>query len=142
MHFVIKAEIPDTQAETFLFKTQKTMYGGKHISAGDTVFLLASENEGGRGLFACGIVTTSVGIPKKPDIDRQTPCVSVTIKRTALAKRSMGRNELKPFKNWNDGLPQTELNFKLYRQATDKIVSISDVTAKYLEEFFDQSSLK
>jgi hypothetical protein len=136
MHFVIKAEIPDTQAETFLFKTQKTMYGGKHISAGDTIFLFASENEGGRGLFARGIVTSSVGIPKKPDIDRQTPCVSVTIKRTALAKRSLGRSELKPFKNWNDGLPQTELNFKLYRQATDKIIGISDTTAGFLGGFF------
>ena len=37
MAFVIKAEIRDTQAKTFAFRAQKTMYGGKHIAKGDTV---------------------------------------------------------------------------------------------------------
>jgi len=27
-----------------------TMYGGKHIAEGDTIFIFASENEGGPGL--------------------------------------------------------------------------------------------
>jgi hypothetical protein len=42
MIFVIKAEIGDPGAETFTFTAQKTMYGGKHIAAGDTIFLFAS----------------------------------------------------------------------------------------------------
>ena len=48
--FAIKAEVSDPRAETFAFSAQKTMYGGKHIAKGDTIFLFASENEGGPGL--------------------------------------------------------------------------------------------
>jgi hypothetical protein len=69
-------------------------------------------------------------------IARQTPCVSITIRRTALAKRRLGRRELRPFSDWNDGRPETELNFKLYRQATNKIVGISDEAAAFLRGFF------
>jgi hypothetical protein len=62
--------------------------------------------------------------------------VSVAIKRTALAKRPLGRIELKPLNDWNDGRPGTELNFKFYRQATNKIIGISDEAASFLSEFF------
>ena len=71
-----------------------------------------------------------------PGVARQTPRVSVTIRRTALTKRRLGRGELKPFSNWNDGRPETELNFKFYRQATNKIVGISDEAAAFLRGFF------
>ncbi|MEH2624920.1 hypothetical protein V1292_002975 [Bradyrhizobium sp. AZCC 1719] len=37
---------------------------------------------------------------------------------------------------WNDGQPGTELNFKFYRQATNKIAGISDEAAAFLDEFF------
>jgi len=46
----IKTEIGDPHATTFAFSGQKTRYGGKHIAAGDTIFLFAGENEGGPGL--------------------------------------------------------------------------------------------
>jgi hypothetical protein len=134
--FAIKAEICDPRAETFAFSAQKTMYGGKHIAAGDTVFVFASENEGERGLIARGVVTSAEAIAKKRGIARQTPRVSLTIRPTALAKLPLGRSELKRFTDWNDGRPETELNFKFYRQATNKIVGISDETAAFLNEFF------
>jgi len=136
MAFAIKAEIRDPRAKAFELAAQKTMYGGKQIAAGDIVFLFASENEGGHGLIARGVVTSAVPVAKKPGIARQTPRVSVTIRRTALAKRPLGRSELKAFANWNDGRPETELNFKFYRQATNKIVGISNEAAALLEEFF------
>ncbi len=136
MAYAIKAEVSDPQAKTFAFAAQKTMYGGKHIAAGDTVFIFASENEGGQGLVARGVVTSAEAVAKKRGIARQTPRVSVTIRRTALAKRPLGRNELKPFTGWNDGRPETELNFKFYRQATNKIVGISEEAAAFLGEFF------
>jgi len=136
MVYAIKAEIADLRARTFMFTAQKTMYGGKLIAAGDTVFVFASENQGGQGLVARGIVTHSEAIPKKRGIARQTPRVSVIIRRTGLAKRPMGRRELKHLKNWSDGRPGTELNFKFYRQATDKIVGISDRTASFLARCF------
>jgi len=112
------------------------MYGGKHIAKGDTVFVFASENEGGQGLIARGIVTSVEAIAKKPGVPRQTPRVSISIRRTALAKRTLGRSDLKQFTDWNDGHPGTELNFKFYRQATNKIVGISEETAVFLSGFF------
>jgi len=136
MTFAIKAEVCDPRAKTFAFTAQKTMYGGKHIAEGDTVFVFASENEGGQGLIARGVVTSTEAIAKKRGIARQTPRVSLTIRRTALAKRPLGRSELKRFTDWNDGQPGTELNFKFYRQATNKIAGISDDAAAFLSEFF------
>ena len=112
------------------------MYGGKHIAKGDTVFVFASENEGGQGLIARGVVSSAKAMAKKRGIARQTPRVSVAIRRIALAKRPLGRSELKRFSDWNDGQPQTELNFKFYRQATNKIVGISDQVAEFLSGFF------
>lgn len=136
MAYAIKAEVADPRAKTFEFAAQKTMYGGKLIAAGDTVFIFASENEGGQGLIARGIVTYAAATPRKRGVARQTPRVSVTIKRTALAKRPMGRRELKPLTKWNDSQPGTELNFKFYRQATNKIVGISDSAASFLSRCF------
>ncbi len=62
--------------------------------------------------------------------------MNITIKCTALVKRSLGRRELKTYNEWNDGQPGTELNFKLYRQATNKIVGISDGAAAFLANHF------
>jgi hypothetical protein len=136
MAYAIKAAIVDPRVATFTFTAHKTMYGGKLIAEGDTVFVFASENEGGQGLIARGIVTRAEAIRKKRGIARQTPCVSVTVKRTAHAKRPMGRRELKHLTDWNDGRPGTELNFKFYRQATNKIVGISDRAASFLSKCF------
>ncbi len=112
------------------------MYGGKHIADGDRIFLFASENEGGYGLIARGVVTSAEAIPRKRGIARQTPRVSIEVRRTALAKRPLGRSALKPFSEWDDGRPATELNFKFYRQATNKIVGLSDTASAFLDTFF------
>ena len=134
--FAIKAEVGDPAAAVFVFEAQKTMYGGKLIAPGDIVFVFASENEGGAGLVARGVVTAAAPTPRKPGIERQTPRVGVTIRRTARAVRRLGRQELKPFSDWNDERPETELNFKFYRQATNKIVGLSDRAAAFLHGFF------
>jgi hypothetical protein len=136
MMFAIKAEVRHPSAETFAFSAQKTMYGGKHIGKGDAIFVFASENEGGPGFIASGVVTSAKAIAKKRGIGRQTPRASITIRRTALAKRRLGRSELKQFSDWDDGRHETELNFKFYRQATNKIVGISDEAAEFLRGFF------
>src|SRR5437762_7867369 len=136
MMFAIKAEVSDPRAETFAFSAQKTMYGGKHIAMDDMIFVFASENEGGPGLIASGVVTSAKAIAKRRGVARQTPRVSITIRRTALARRRLGRTELKRFCDWNDDYPETELNFKFYRQATNKIVGISDKAAAFLRALF------
>jgi hypothetical protein len=112
------------------------MYGGKGIAVGDVIYLFASENEGGVGLVARGVVTAATATPREPGIARQTPRVGITVKRTATATRRLGRAELKPFADWDDGRPETELNFKFYRQATNKIVGLSDAAAAFLDGYF------
>src|ERR1700757_1495533 len=110
MTFAIKAKVNNPRAAAFAFDAQKTMYGGKRIGKGDMIFVFASENEAGPGLIAAGVVTSAKAIAKKRGIARQTPRVSITIRPTALVRRRLGRGELKPFFDWNDGRPETELN--------------------------------
>jgi hypothetical protein len=71
MAFAVKAEVRDPRAKTFAFTAQKTMYGGKHIARGDTIFVLASENEGGQGLIARGVVTATEATARKRGIARK-----------------------------------------------------------------------
>jgi hypothetical protein len=49
---------------------------------------------------------------------------------------TLGRRELKHLTNWNDGEPGTELNFKFYRQATNKIVGICAGAASFPSKCF------
>ena len=79
------------------------------------------------------MVTSTEAIAKKSGVLRQTPRVSIAVKRTGLAKQPLGRSELKRFTDWTSGRPEVELNFKFYRQATNKIVGISDEAAAFLE---------
>lgn len=134
--YAIKTAIADPQRTHFDFPAQKTMYGGRRIAVGDVIYLFASENVGGAGLVARGVVTAAEATPRQPGIERQTPRVSIAVERTAVPTRRLGRAELKPFADWNDGRPETELNFKFYRQATDKIVGLSEATAAFLSGFF------
>ncbi len=134
MSYVIKAEIRDAAAATFAFAAQKTMYGGKQVSVGDEIFLFASETEGGVGLVGVGIITSAAAAPRRPGLARQTPRVTISVRRTARATLAMGRSQLRPFVDWDDGRPETELNFKLYRQATNKVVGISPSAAAFLRQ--------
>ena len=136
MTYAIKAEVSDPGARTFTFRAHLTMYRGKHIAEGDVLFVFADEKAGGAGLIARGVVTSARAITRKPGIARQTPCVSLTVRRTARVKRRLGRSELKPFSAWKDDRPETELNFKIYRCLTNKIAGISDEAAAYLHGFF------
>jgi len=136
MPYVIKAEVTNPSATEFIFRAQKTMYGGRKIAAGDEIFIFASENEGGSGLVAAGVVTSARAVARRPGVERQTPRVSIAVRRSALAVRRLGRSELKPFSDWDDGRPQAELHFKLYRQATNKIVGIAEETAAFLRRCF------
>jgi hypothetical protein len=136
MKFAIKAAVADPPKAPLAFRAQKTMYGGRKIAEGDAIFVFASENEGGRGLIARGVVTAAQPVARRPGVLRQTPRMSITVKPTAYAQRRLGRSELRAFRDWPDGRPETELNFKFYRQATNKIVGLSDEAAAFLRQFF------
>jgi hypothetical protein len=134
--FAIKAEVVNVRAKTVTFADQKTMYGGKHIVYGDTIFIFASENEGGAGLVAVGTVVSASAVPKISGVQRQTPRVDVVVRFDRFAIEPLGRAELVSYTNWKDGRAQTELNFKLYRQATNKIVGITPGAAAFLSRLF------
>lgn len=138
--FAIKAEVHALDANAYVFPAQKTMYGGKHIRAGDLLFLFASENEGGHGLFARGIVSQSKADPRRNPEGRETPRVSIAVSDLVFANAPLGRAELRTFTDWDDGRPESELNFKFYRQATNKIVGINESTAAFLNVFFPASA--
>lgn len=63
MPYAIKAEVSDPRATAFTFTAQKSMYGGKHVAAGDTVYVFASENEGGT---SCGRSPTGTMAGPRP----------------------------------------------------------------------------
>lgn len=138
MSYLIKAAIADPDARQFSFRAAKTMYGGKGIREKDEIFVFASETQGGNGLIARGVVTAvkTVPIKRKDPEERVTPRVSIEVRRVAKPKRNLGRDDLKSFRDWDDGKPQTELNFKFYRQATNKLGGISDEAARFLRQFF------
>ena len=136
MVYLIKTEVKDPAARIFVIAEAKTMYGGKQIAPGDTAYLFASETQGGAGLVARTTVTAVAATPRPRGVARQTPRISVTLRRTASAKARLGRDQLKTFQKWQDGRPQTELNFKFYRQATNKIGGITERAAAFLEGHF------
>lgn len=90
MAYAIKADVSDPRAKTMTFVAQKTMYGGKRIARGDAVYVFASENEGGQGLVARGVVTDARAVAKTPGVARQTPRVSVAIACAAFAVARLG----------------------------------------------------
>ena len=132
--YVVKAAIADPRAKTFAFAKMRTMYGGKAIATGDEIFVFSSEHDA--GLIARGIVTAVTAHAKPRGVARWTPRVSITVTRTALAKRAFGREQLKAWRGATDGSPQAELDFKFYRQATNKIGGISKGAEKFLRRFF------
>jgi hypothetical protein len=78
MPYVLKAHVPDVRTKVFVFAAQKTMYGGKHIAPGDTVFVFASENEGGQ-------VGAREGPTRRRGISRRS------VRRPAISRRARRR---------------------------------------------------
>ena len=125
--FVVKAAPRPEDAGRLEFD-EKTMWRGKDVRAGDEVFIFAAEHNGGRGLYARGVVTEAVrGVGSR---------VSLAVTRTGAAIRPLGRAELRMFRDVSDDGPETEIDRKLYRQATNKIAGVSDRAAAFLRGFF------
>ena len=67
--YAIKTRVERPQARRCAFAAQKTMYGGKRIAVGDAIFVFASENEGGSGLVAKGVVRAAEPTPRKVGVE-------------------------------------------------------------------------
>ena len=86
MMFAIKAEVSEPWAETFAFSAQKTMYGGKHIAKGDTIFVFAS-NVTGIAPYRC--VDTGVRFP--------SPAPAFALKRSGKRRSADHLKRLRSF---------------------------------------------
>jgi len=60
---------------------------------------------------------------------------SLKLWRTGRARQAP-REQLKAWRGVSDGSPQAELDFKFYRQATNKIGGISENARKFLGRYF------
>jgi hypothetical protein len=129
MPYVVKADVGAGGAGSdLLVFDEKTMYRGKDVRTGDEVFVFDSENQGGRGLCVRGVVTAA---EEGPGIRRR-----IEVRPNDSARRPLGRDELKPYRDLDDDRPETEVARKLYRQATNKIAGISEETAAFLRTYF------
>ena len=129
--YVVKAALDSDSPAGLLSFDEKTMYRGKDVRPGDEVFVFASETQGGHGLCARGVVAAA---RRGPGIR-----VAIDVRITALASRRFGRAELKSFRGLEDGRPETEIDWKFYRQATNKIAGVSDAAAAFLGSFFSST---
>ena len=128
MPFVVKAALGSEARAGLLSFNERTMYRGKDIRVHDEIFVFSSENQGGNGLCAKGVVTS---------VDRGPGSrLTIEVRPVATARRNLGRRELKPFRDLDDNQPQTEIARKLYRQATNKIAHVSEEAAAFLSTHF------
>ena len=134
--FAIKVHVEVPGAREYVFRDQKTMYGGRLVAEGHTIYIFSSETYGGQGLLARGVVTSARESPRIPGVERQTPRVSITVRRTVMVTRPLEKSRIQRFCDWDDGRPETELNFKFYRQSTNKIVGISGGLGAFLRRHF------
>ena len=125
--YVVKTA-PQLGSMELLTVDEKTMWRGKDIRAGDEVFIFSAEHNGGRGLFARGVIVEAA----RGEGSR----VRLTVQRTGSVTRPLGRAELRPFRDRADDSPEAELAHKLYHQATNKVAGVSDAAAAFLRGFF------
>lgn len=140
MIFALKADLPEPPPPRLSPPTVKTMNDGDTAQAGDGVCLFANETSGGRGLLARGSVAAAEATPRRPGPERQTPRLDLVIQVAARARRPLGRAELKAFRSWDDGRPESALDFKFHHHARDKLVGLSDATAAFLDGFFGDAA--
>lgn len=134
MIYVLTAERMGAAADGVVdFPAQKTMYGGRKIAGGDTVFLFVRGRDGA-ALTAKATVLTASQDPPLPNLARQTPRVSVTLRIEAPPLRALSRTEVLRLAPTDPAVE--ELRFKFFRQATPKIGAVSDALAAVLAGCF------
>lgn len=106
---------------------ERAMYNGKSISSGDQIFIWTSETSGGRGLIAVGHVTSRT-------INGSRVVAEVHVEATV--RRQIGLNEIAPYRDVEDGSPESELARLLYRQAHNKVAALDETLREFLEGYF------
>lgn len=129
MPFIAKtAPIAAIVGETVRIE-ERPMYGGKDVDVGDSVFLWASEQQGGRGLWARGIVLSS-------DVVESKQRIAVRIDQV-VTTRQFGLDQIAPHRDGAVETPIVGLARKLYKQAHNKIAGLSNAEADVLLQNFE-----
>lgn len=129
MTFAVKSAVSaPLQVGATITVVEKAMYGGWDVAAGAPIFVFDSDHQGGAGLCARGVITSVEHAPEHR--------WEVQVRVEALAVRPLGRTELRPYRDLDDGSPEGEIARKLYRQATNKFVAVSDAESAFLTSFF------
>ena len=105
------------------------MYGGKDVDTGDSVFLWASERQGGRGLWARGIIL-------RVDHGEEKLRVEVRIDQLA-AVGHFGLDQIAPHRDSTANTPIVGLARKLYKHAHNKIAGVTNAEADLLLQHFN-----
>lgn len=108
---------------------ERPMYGGKDVGVGDSVFLWASEQQGGRGLWARGIVLSAHAAETKQHIEVRIDHVITT--------GQFGLNQIAPHRDSAAETPIVGLARKLYKHAHNKIAGLTNAEADLLLRHFD-----
>ena len=129
MTFAVKAAVgAPLQVGATITLVEKAMYGGWNVAAGAEIFVFDSDHHGGAGLCARGVITSVEHAPEHR--------WKVQIRIEARARRALGRGELRPYRDLDDGSPEGEIARKLYRQATNKFIAVSDAESALLTSYF------
>ncbi|MBL8775283.1 MAG: hypothetical protein JNK12_05110 [Acidimicrobiales bacterium] len=129
MSFAVKAAVgaPLSVGAT-LTLVEKAMYGGWKVAPDHQIFVFDSDHQGGAGLCARGVITSVEHAPEHR--------WKVQIRIEAQARRPLGRGELRPYRDLDDGSPEAEIARKLYRQATNKFVAVGEGETAFLTSYF------
>ena len=125
--FVVKAAPQPEGAEQLAFD-EKTMWRGRDCAWATRSSFSPPTIRRTMECIARGVVTeVTRGMGNR---------ISIRVRRTGTAKRTLGRDELRAFRELSDGGRRRRSTHKLYRQATNKIAGISDAAAAFLRGFF------
>ena len=127
MAFIAKIDPVETAIGQSIRVDERVMYNGKSISFGDRIFIWTSETAGGRGLIAVGSVTSRT-------ISGGRVVAEILVE--SAARRQLGLSEIAPYRDVENGSPESELARLLYRQAHNKVAALNETSRGFLEGHF------
>ncbi|WP_156783327.1 hypothetical protein [Roseovarius nubinhibens] len=127
MAFIAKIDAAETATGKNIRIDERAMYNGKSISSGDRIFIWTSETSGGCGLIAVGNV-------KSCTIIRGRVIAEVLVEATI--RRQLNLSKIAPYRDVDDGSPESELAQLIYRHAHNKVAALSETVREFLEEHF------
>lgn len=129
MPFIAKTAPIDARIGDTIQVEEQPFYGGREIAAGATVYLWASETQGGNGLWARGTVV-------RVEHAAKMPIVKIRVDQLATSE-NFGVEQIAPHRDSAVSSPIAGLARKLYKHSHNKVARISDDEADLLAQLFE-----